>query len=57
MQRDRRALNTHRNTKESGPVMATCSPRVGIMLAGLRQACFRRHIEYPPQARPARAME
>jgi hypothetical protein len=57
MQRDRRALNTHRNTKESGPVMATCSPRVGIMVAGLRQACFRRHIEYPPQARPARAME
>ena len=33
--------------------MATCSPRVEITLAGVRQARFRRrHIENPPQARP-----
>jgi hypothetical protein len=45
------------NTKGSRPVMATCSPRVGITLAGARQARFRRrHIEKPPQAIPARAM-
>lgn len=42
---------------ESRPVMVTCSPRVGITLAGVRQARFRRrHIEKPPQAIPARAV-
>ena len=34
--------------------MASCFPRVGITLADVRQACFRRrHIENPPQAIPA----
>jgi len=36
--------------------MVTCSPRVGIKPASQRQARFRRHIEKPPQAIPARAM-
>ena len=32
----------------------TCSPRVGITLAGACQACLRRrHISQPPQAIPA----
>ena len=35
----------------------TCSPRVGVRLASLRQDRLRRHtIENPPQARAARAM-
>lgn len=45
------------NTERSRPVMAPCSPRVEVTLADWRQACLRRrHIEIPPQARPARAM-
>ncbi len=37
------------NTEESRPMMATCSPRVGITLAGASQARLRRrHIENPP---------
>ena len=44
-------------TEGSRPVMATCSPRVGITLAGARQARFRRlYICQLPQARPANAM-
>ena len=31
-----------KNTEGSRPMMATCSPRVGIRLASLCQACLRR---------------
>jgi len=38
--------------------MATCSPRVEIGLVGVRQARFRRrHMEKPPKAMPARAIQ
>ncbi len=37
--------------------MTPCSARIGITLAGTRQPrSRRRRIEYPTQARPARAM-
>ena len=35
-------LRGHENTEGSRHVMATCSPRVGILLAGARQASLRR---------------
>ena len=50
-------LIASKNTEVSRCVTATCSPRVGITLAGACQARLRRRkSEYPPQARPARAM-
>jgi hypothetical protein len=47
-------LSTRENTEGSRLMMVTCSPRVGIRLASLRQARLRRrHICQPPQAIPA----
>jgi hypothetical protein len=47
-------LSSRENIEASRPVMATCSPRVGIMLAGAPQTRLRRrHICQPPQASPA----